>query len=125
MDWVRHRSECTSTRVITGLKEGAKLDVEARNKLLKAQDEMRFEVRDGSDLDSFSILRHSSRSDSVYFYVEDDGVSVMKGRDRSFHGSITLNDAGECRLRVKDKDKEIELEFWQFRRRALEELFQF
>jgi hypothetical protein len=36
-----------------------------------------------------------------------------------FTGALTLNNNGECRLRVKDE----ELEQWQVRRMALEELF--
>jgi len=103
------------------LRRGVEPDVVARNKILTQNDQMRFEVKDGRDLDSFTVMRHSQRSDSVYFYAQDNAITVLKGMEPFLQGSITLNDAGECRLKVKD----VELEFWQFRRRALEELFRF
>jgi len=54
------------------------------------------------------------------FALAGKTIQVKNGdREVLFEAGITLNDAGECKLRVDTE----EVESWQFRRRALEELF--
>jgi hypothetical protein len=56
----------------------------------------------------------------VRFNLEGSRIAVEgSGIDVQFSGTVTLNDAGECRLEVAGA----ELDEWQVLKRALEKLF--
>jgi hypothetical protein len=70
----------------------------------------------------FSVVLQSTglESRSVVFEQTEVGVVVKDGDDNEvLEATLTLNNQGECRLKVGKE----ELEFWQFRRLVLEDFF--
>jgi hypothetical protein len=55
----------------------------------------------------------------VNFSLEGDEIVVCAGNEIILRATITLNNEGRCMLKVDDE----ELEQWQVRRMALEDLF--
>jgi hypothetical protein len=118
--WVKARAECAVVEVLKALQRGAQQDVSERNELLDTTAQVRFKIEMNSD--SFSVLRIGNRvSASVKFTPTKTGIRAMNGTKLVLEGDLTLNDEGQCRLRVNGDEHEVE--FWQFRRRALEDLF--
>jgi hypothetical protein len=117
-NWVKARAECSAAQVFKELELGAKEDVEKRNLLRSPEEQFRFLVAQAGP-DRFAVIREAARgSRSVDFMLAHSIISVDAGLSK-FSGVITLNNFGECRLRVGND----ELEQWQFRRKALEQLF--
>ena len=58
--------------------------------------------------------------ESLEFIYTESGINVRNEKHEvKLSANLTLNDQGECKLLMDGK----ELDEWQFRRRALEELF--
>jgi hypothetical protein len=76
-----------------------------------------------SDHDKFSVVREGNKiHSSVDFSCTDTGIRVSEfGGAVLLDASLTLDDDGECRLKVTKEDKLLTLP--QFRKRALEKLF--
>jgi hypothetical protein len=70
---------------------------------------------------TFSVVRHfHGKRLIVRFNLGDDAIHVeAQGLTLHMIAGLTLNDHGECRLLVDDK----ELDQWQFLKRAREPLF--
>lgn len=66
------------------------------------------------------FIRTARTNRAIRFSETEVGITVTDESTGDHkvivEGKITLNDDGQCRLRVGNKD----LEFWQFRRSALE-----
>jgi hypothetical protein len=76
---------------------------------------MKFSVAQESN--RFSVLRESDiskKSGAVGFVLNHPIINISDGGLVHFSALVTLNQDGECRLLVKDK----ELELWQVRRKA-------
>jgi hypothetical protein len=123
-DWVTERANCSLQKFFADLQMGSKTDVDIKNKLLRdASEPGKFVVTPNGD--RFTVLREGNGHRSiglwsVEFSLGESGISVSSNDGMiQFTGALTLNNNGECRLRVKDE----ELEQWQVRRMALEELF--
>lgn len=116
LDWVAVRGKCSISHVFDSLKDEVQKDVDAQNSL---QNHSKFEVKIASD--SFTVISGDGGGiRAVVFALAGKTIRIKNGnRQVLFEASITLNDAGECKLKVDNK----ELESWQLRRRALEELF--
>lgn len=70
----------------------------------------------------FTVLRRERFADpvGVRFALYGEEIRIEgRGVDVGISATLTLNDLGECRLRVGDQ----ELDRWQVLRRALEPLF--
>jgi len=70
---------------------------------------------------SFFVSREGHQINaSIEFMRTDAGISVRRD-DGTFvlEATLALNDDGKCRLKVGKE----ELSFWQFRKRAMEDLF--
>jgi hypothetical protein len=114
-DWVTALSSCSVNEVFVRLKQQVEQDVEIRNKQLT-----RHGFKFISTGESFTVLTEDHMTlRSVTFKrgtqditVQDDENAVM------FKATLTFNDAGECRMKVKDR----ELCLWQVRKMALEGL---
>lgn len=118
MDWVKERAKCTALWVHQRLLEQTKLDVETRNEQVKGRGSYAFSVQEEQGYFLVGIHRSGPMK---FVKVQLDGERIRVSGDDGqlmIEGAVTLNDAGECRLQVG----ELELEEWQFRRRALEEL---
>jgi hypothetical protein len=70
--------------------------------------------------DGFTVaLEAGDFRKSVIFSLAEHAIVVKDDAGKSmFEVTLTFNDAGECRLHVQDQ----ELESWQVRRMALEDL---
>ena len=117
-DWVTARSACSLPKVFKELMLQVEEDVKTRNALRPANSPYEFSVtEDGADfavhLDAKDVRR------SVTFSLAQHAISVRDGGgNKMFEVTLTFNDLGECKLNVNKEERD----FWQVRRKALEEL---
>ena len=116
LDWVSVRAKCSMASVFDALKDEVQKDVISQNSL---PDHSKFEVKFNNG--SFTVISGDGAViKAMVFTLTGETIQVKNAaRKVLFEAGLTLNDAGECKLKVGDQ----ELELWQFRRRALEELF--
>jgi hypothetical protein len=117
-DWVTERSSCSLPNVFKKLRLQAEEDVKARNALRPNNSPYKFSVSDtGSD---FTVLLEAKDvRKSVIFSLAERAILVRTDKGNPmFEVTLTFNDDGECKLKVNDQ----ELDFWQVRRMALEDL---
>jgi hypothetical protein len=120
-NWVKARHECSVVAVFERLKLGAGADVDERNRLGTSSERplKEFQVRSANG-DRFVVFQDTSPPRSVAFVLSGRQICVTSDSPPiNFAGVVTLNDEGECRLKVGDD----ELEEWQVLKRALETLF--
>jgi hypothetical protein len=79
---------------------------------------------------TFSVVREGIGGipSMVQFRLDNEKIVVRGEKNQiAMSAALTLNDAGECVLRISESPdnpaKETELRTWQFRLRALERLF--
>lgn len=120
-DWVSARNACSITQVFKELELGARGDVKERISQRPAIAE-EFALVLSQDQNCFCVMRDvgKTRKEGVEFCLAGGKITVKNTRSGgvSFTVSLTLNNDGECRLRVDNE----ELEQWQVRRKALEAL---
>jgi hypothetical protein len=129
-DWVTKRSECVTFHVFKELIAEVETDVKNRNDLLDAyqkENHVSFKAEAATHDGSTFFVHRSGVGlvSSVTFKCDETEISAYDDNNSKFlQASLTLNDMGQCRLVVKDADgKELEISHWQFRRRALHNLF--
>ncbi|HXM40334.1 MAG TPA: hypothetical protein VN924_03735 [Bryobacteraceae bacterium] len=89
-----------------------------RNGLRPSNSLYEFSVAENGD-DFTVILQAKDVQRSVIFSLAEHAISVRDGDGgKMFEVTLTFNDAGECKLNVDDKEREL----WQVRRMALEDL---
>lgn len=118
-DWVTERANCSTLKVFRSLELGVKADVDKRNAVRK-NGEPKWNI--ASSPERFSGFREGLGEWSphvIEFALEGDRIAVYSDSADIFGARITINNKGQCRLRVNDQ----ELEEWQFRKKALEDLF--
>ncbi|MCX6537440.1 MAG: hypothetical protein NT151_00695 [Acidobacteria bacterium] len=116
-DWVTARHQCSVGIIFERLRVRTSADVALRNKRLESEREVA-PLTVTTDGASFSVLRGPTRV--VRFMLRGETIDVSDEKIQTvMEATLTLNDAGECRLRVGDE----ELLLWQFLKRALETLF--
>ena len=117
-DWVTERSSCSLPNVFKKLRLQAEEDVKTRNALRPNNSPYEFSVADtGGDFTVLLKAKDVQRSVTISLaehaiLVRDDKGNLM------FDVTLTFNDEGECELKVNGQ----ELDFWQVRRMAFEEL---
>lgn len=119
-NWVERRAACSIVQVFAELEMGVKGDIEERNRLRTEGETVKFEFASTSG--RFRAIRNSqSRAPMYAEFSSSSGYIVVEYNNgtQGIRAHVTLNDEGECRLRHGSK----ELEYWQFRRIALEALF--
>lgn len=122
-DWVRARAACSIAKIFKELELGTQNDVDAINSQRPEGVHIKFSVSKVSG-DHFSVVREATNFPPIYavdFALSEDEIHV-EGDERinvDFVATLTLTNKGECRLRVGSE----ELEQWQVRRKALEQLF--
>jgi len=118
-DWVKARAACSIAVVFKELELGARGDVDSFHEI--APNNRTLAVVTSDKGNRFSVTRHGNTQLSVDFALNGGKITVTDARRPkwSVSATLTLNDAGECRLHVDGKD----LEQWQFRRKVLEPLF--
>jgi hypothetical protein len=119
-EWVKARAECSIGLIFEQLKTQVQEDVDARQALREGPPyhyAFKFKVENDTII---ALLEGHRLHESVTLRLSENTIEVM-GKDGKplFSGTATLNNDGECRLKVNGE----ELEFWQFRKKALEDLF--
>jgi hypothetical protein len=119
-DWVKARTDCSISNVFERLKITVARDAAARtDTLIKGGAHHGFSaVPEGRTVSV--VLQGVPEQMSVVFEKKETAIAVRDGEGKqTFEATLTLNDSGECRLKVDGK----ELDLWQFRKLALESFF--
>jgi len=121
-DWVSARSACCAVSMFESLKREVEKDVIRRVESSKDSPTPKTEFAFKPNGDSFAVIaKMGPAHHTVAFAIEAGERIVVTIDDRALlESSVTLCDDRICRLKIKDGT---ELERWQFRRRALEDLF--
>jgi hypothetical protein len=120
-DWVKGRAACSIETVFEKLRIDVESDIKTRNAVNeRTQGPPQVFTIVNNDA-SFKVLTAAgTRQSGVKFSLGDKAITVTDSHGTTmFEATITLNDEGECRLKVNG----LERETWQVRRTALEHLF--
>ena len=120
LNWVDKRAACTLATVFNQLCNGITGDVEAANSARQLEEIDRFSAAMHPSGNAIFVgrLNRTPRA-RVIVGVLDGHIEVRQEWDEaSWRVSVGLNDEGRCILWLDGK----ELEYWQFRKKALEEL---
>jgi len=129
LDWVNAFSACSLDSVFQKLKLQVAQDVKARNAQFDPNStavgvyKYKFEMTEHGDrfavaLSGVNLPLVPHRT--ITFALEEKRIAVTNSTGRrEFDAYLTLNDEGECRVKIDDA----ECELWQLRRRALQKLF--
>lgn len=122
-DWVKERAECSIDAMFARLKAEIDTDIKSRVALLPEKPTFSFALETTDDRNKFIVARLSHvqpLNRVVTFERKGDDIEVRDDDDKVFlKASLTLNNEGECRFKVKDR----ELQSWQLRKEALETIF--
>ena len=121
-EWVKARFDCSVRSMFDRLREEVKCDVTARKELNPSiKGNRSFEFRFQSTGDTFVVSAERGESSRVAVFSVFEGTIVVldQGDAVIVKGRVALSDDGVCRISVAG----IEVETWQFRKRALEQLF--
>jgi hypothetical protein len=119
--WVEARSKCSIAVVFAEIRLGAIGDCEQAQAELSKNGWPGFETTEMRS-NRFAVIRshNPAFNRSVEFVCNGSAIEVNDGNGKILMtATLTLTDEGECKLKVGDR----ELDQWQFRRAALEELF--
>lgn len=118
-DWVSARHACSTQAVFESLKRAAANDIRVINSL---RGKPLFVLVSNDAGDEFSVVREETTPQRlVNFSITSNEISIKPSTGNSFRVNLNLNDVGECKLRIKGRDEDLEL--WQLLRIGLEELF--
>lgn len=117
-DWVTERSSCSLPNVFKKLRLQVEEDVKTRNALRPNNSPYKFSLVENGG--GFTVLLEAKDvRKSVIFSLTEHAISVQDDKgNQMFDVTLTFNDDGDCKLHVNEQ----ELDFWQVRRMALEEL---
>lgn len=118
-DWVKELSSCSLPAVFERLKLEVETDMNARMALRREGDAYGFEM--SRTADAFTVFLNSNqRREAVKFTLKAKSIVVSDSSgDEMFEATLTLNDEGECRVKINGQEREL----WYMRRMALENLF--
>jgi hypothetical protein len=117
-DWVTARSSCSLPKVFKDLLLQVETDVKTRNALRPKNSPYEFSVAQNGE-DFSVLLKTRDLQKSVVFGLGEHAILVRDDKgNQMFQVTLDFNEAGECKLRVNDQDREA----WQVRRLALEGL---
>ena len=118
-DWVRERAACSVAAVFRRLQSEVEQDIQAVNAVL-GLDENQFCVSANASRDSFVVSREEHTGGEVRFWRGSNEIQIKRNDRPDLVVTVTLKDDGQCRLKMSTGE---EVEPWQLRRMALEELF--
>ena len=117
-DWITERSSCSLPNVFKKLRLQAEEDVKVRNALRPNNSPYKFSVAVAGG-DFTVLLEAKDVHRSVIFSLAEHAILVRDDKGNPmFEVTLTFNDEGQCKLNVNER----ELDFWQVRRMALDEL---
>jgi hypothetical protein len=116
-NWVTARAACCVDAVFQSIRLGVEADIKIRNEQRPEATPFRVVYESGE----FVVFVKTPRTHRILrFQATETGITVTDDQTRQIvvGGRLTLSNDGVCRIKVKDS----ELEFWQFRRAALESM---
>jgi hypothetical protein len=118
-NWVTERSSCSLPKVFKTLRLQVEEDVKTRNAVRPNNSPYEFSVAENNTDEFTVLLKAKDVRKSIAFSLAEHLISVRDDKGtQMFAVTLTFNDEGECKLHVNEQ----ELEFWQVRRMALEDL---
>ena len=118
-DWVTEYARCSIGALFEKLKLQLQEDVDKRQELRGSGPSYKFVLLHNSEKATV-LIEGNNVHESVVFRLSGRAIEVVddEGNVR-FTATPTLNDEGECRLKINGEEKEL----WHLRKMALEELF--
>ena len=118
-NWVKERAECSLGLVFAKLTAEIQDDVEKRNQAPQEARPVKFATGSISG-NHIVVVKEGRFNKGVTFRLTQDCIEVLDDAERPmFEATLTLNDDGECRFKIGGQ----EVESWQLRKKALEDLF--
>lgn len=124
LDWVRIRAACTIATVFNQLCDGIMGDVQAINSARGLSGDSRF-LAEMAGEGTAIVIAQPNLIPRIRVIVRMDSATIAVVRERQYkkeetwEATVGLNNEGRCILRLED----VEVEQWQFRKKALEGLF--
>lgn len=121
-DWVTEREKCSLKEVFEALRLGIREDVDTRNSTL-SDDPDTATLKIAEAAGTIRVYWHDVYSPSLSqkfaeFALKKQNITVTNQDGVLFEAFVGLNDEGDCKVKISGK----ELDVWQVRRRALEQL---
>jgi len=120
-DWVTERANCSIAAVFAKFQTGVANDASTWNTLPDSASR-KIDIVEAAPV--FKAVRRGVPSAGLWYvqFTCDAAAIRIRSNDDAIRidATLTLNNAGECRLKVGANQ---ELELWQVRRMALEQLF--
>jgi hypothetical protein len=119
-DWVTAIASCSVGSAFVRLRTQVEQDVKTRQELRPQAAHYGFRFQENNDYNFCVLVEGNKIHKSVCFDLQksEDQIQVNRGSE-IIKAKMTVNHDGECRFLVDGE----ELEFWQFRKRMLEDLF--
>jgi|SRR5271157_3588337 len=121
-DWVSALSACSIALVFEKLRLQVKSDVETREAMRELPKSQHYAFKFISNDREFSAAVHGHKIHRAVIFSLSLPSQSIKVRDEKdtllFDATTTINDEGECRLKVNGQEREL----WQVRKMALESL---
>lgn len=122
--WVSARAECSVSLMFQRLRMQVEADVLRRNEIRTVNEKEKYAFRFASENGVFTVSVDGQCIETeigVGFRRTLTGVEVYTPSDNKllFKADVTLSNDGECRMKVG----EVEYNYWQFRKKALEDVF--
>lgn len=121
-DWVTQRAKCSARSIFYKLQKAVEEDVKLRGKLRTGPIAPHYGFRFDHAGDSFRVELTGSNVTPASVNFKLDGFTITVSDEKGsllFKATPTLNDQGECRLKIKGCEREL----WRVRSMALETLF--
>ena len=119
IDWVTIRSRCSLAPVFETLKLQLAGDVDKRNSQV-GDNLYTLVVNEGRMSVVFQPEPGATFGQSVVFVLTRSAIEIVDTNGQlKFKATPTINNDGECRLKINGK----EMELWQVRKLALEDIF--
>lgn len=117
-NWVQARAECSLVKVFELLKMQIEEDVKERNAQIPNTYFFGFSTVAQRNMISVILEGYGIQSKAVRFIRQEHAIQVEKDDEPLFSATLTLNNKGECRVKINSK----EYELWEMRKMALEEM---
>ena len=119
--WVRERAKCSTAEIFKQLQMEAERDVKIANSVFELQGFLEFRITANTAHDVFIASREGHLNHEVKFSLDAEKIHVKRDGQSDLEITLTLNNNGQCRLKVNGEDEELEV--WQVLRMSLENLF--
>jgi hypothetical protein len=123
-DWVSARASCSALLMFQRLRMQVQADAVKRNEIRTANEKEKYLFRFVSEDGVFVVSVDGQCLETeigVGFRRTPTGIEVFTPADNKplFKADVTLSNDGECRMKIG----EMEYNCWQFRKKALEDVF--